>query len=37
MKLGDPLFLGTVQIRKAMGRARGFKTISEEPAINLIS
>ncbi|GAH75164.1 unnamed protein product [marine sediment metagenome] len=37
MKIGDPLSLGTIQIRQAMGRARGFKTISEEPAINLIS
>ncbi len=36
MKLGEPLDLGTIQIRQAMG-SRGFKTISEEPAINLIS
>jgi len=37
MKIGEPHNLGTVQIRQAMGRAKGFKTISEEPAINLIS
>lgn len=37
MKIGEPHDLGTIQIRKAMGRAKGFKTISEEPAVNLIS
>ena len=37
MKIGEPHDLGTVQFRKAMGRAKGFKTVSEEPAINLIS
>ena len=36
MKIGEPLDLGTVQIRQAMG-SRGFKTISEQPAVNLIS
>jgi len=36
MKIGSPLDLGTIQMRQAMG-SRGFKTISEEPAINLIS
>ncbi|GAG62045.1 unnamed protein product, partial [marine sediment metagenome] len=37
MKIGEPHDLGTIQIRQAMGRAKGFKTINEEPAINLIS
>jgi len=36
MKIGEPHSLGIVQIREACG-SRGFKTISEEPAINLIS
>ena len=37
MKLDEPSDLGTVQMRQAMGRAKGFKTISEEPARNLLS
>lgn len=37
MKIGEPHDLGIIQVRQAMGRARGFKKISEEPAVNLIA
>lgn len=37
MKLGEPLDLGTIQMRQTMGRAKGFVKVSEAPAIELIS